>query len=163
MHKPYLHAKKWEIKRLSKIEKLSIEKSGMAASFRETAFLLIDMSNIFEYFGFKKIKINKNWMMEYEKKRMYVRVAKSKAKIYKFLSKQRFKLSAALLKSGRFNSLSFWETRVWKSMGFGAGQMSGIFIFGKGHCVFSFALIQPGERGLSSKLQPIWKDQLNYK
>lgn len=37
-------------------------------------------------------------MTEYEKKCIHIRVAKNKAKIYKFLRKQRFKLSAILLK-----------------------------------------------------------------
>lgn len=37
-------------------------------------------------------------MAEYEKKCVYIRVAENKAKIYKFWSKQRFKLSATLLK-----------------------------------------------------------------
>lgn len=31
--------------------------------------------------------------------------------------------------------------------------MSGIFIFDKGHDIFSFSFIQPGERGLSSELE----------
>ena len=37
-------------------------------------------------------------MTEYEKKCIYIRVAENKAKIYKFLSKQRLDLSAAVLK-----------------------------------------------------------------
>lgn len=56
---------------------------------------------------FKRLK--KNHMTEYKKKCIYIRVAKNKAKIYKFLSKQRFKLSAALLKICQ-GDLTLWAS-----------------------------------------------------
>lgn len=69
----------------------------MAVSFRETAFLLVDMSNMFEYLGLEKIKNKKNPESQNMRRNIYI-LEQQNIKTHKFLRKQRFKLSAALLK-----------------------------------------------------------------
>lgn len=86
-------------------------------------------------------------MTEYEKKCIYIRVAENKTNIYKFLSKQRLNFSAVVLKMCQ-GDIALWASgrQDFENLQcfFGAGQISDISKFGKGHCIFSFASIQPG-------------------